>query len=173
MSKPKGTIRKIADESGLSQTTVRRALEGAGMSELRAGEDFTKAVEIARNWADSDRVLGHFASGRGEGGNRASSAYSDAKAQSELHRARKLELQNAVLEGSLIDRQSVTDTGARIIAEVRTTLLSLGHRIAPNVVGKTDQREVAQIIETAIRDALGSLSDEKRFFAALEADALS
>jgi|GEM_PF-2800936 len=173
MGRPRGTFRKIADETGLDQATVRRALEAAGMSEAQAGAEFINAVEIARDWADTDKVIGHSASGRGEGGNRTSSAYADAKAQSELHRARKLELQNAKLEGSLVDREAVTETGIRVLSEVRTAILSLGNRVAPNLVGKSDVREIARIIEAEARDVLTSLADEKKFFDALNDEAFS
>lgn len=112
--------------------------------------------------------------GEARGGNsELTNTLAKAKAQAELHRARKLELLNAKLEGSLIDRANVTETGARIIAEVRTALLSLGPRIAPKVADKNDTREIARIVETEVRDVLGNLADEERFFAALESESLN
>lgn len=174
MSRPRGTIRKIADETGLDQATVRRALAACDITERQAGADFARAVETVKAWADSDRVLGHAASGRGEGGDSSrTSALAEAKAQAERFRARKLELQNAQLEGSLISREAVTATGARIFAEARTALLSLGHRLASKVAGKTDTREIARIVESEVRDVLSVLADETIFFEALEAEALS
>ena len=56
---------------------------------------------------------------------------------------------------------------------MRTALLSLGHRLASKVAGKTDTRDIARIVETEVRDVLGELTDEQKFFAALEADVLS
>jgi hypothetical protein len=85
--------------------------------------------------------------------------------------ARKIQLQNA--EGELISRKAVTETGARIIADVRTALLSLGYRLAEKIAVKTDVREIARITEAEIRDVLGGLADERRFFDTLEAEALS
>jgi hypothetical protein len=143
------------------------------MTEQDAQADFAKAVEIVKAVADTDRIIGHAVNGRGEGGGKQTSAYAQAKAQAELHRARKLELLNAKLEGSLVDRENVTVTGARIIAEVRTALLSLGPRIAPKVADKSDTREIARIVETEVRDVLGNLADEERFFAALESESLN
>jgi hypothetical protein len=87
--------------------------------------------------------------------------------------ARKIQLQNAQLEGELISRKAVTETGARIIADVRTALLSLGYRLAEKIAVKTDVREIARITEAEIRDVLGGLADERRFFDTLEAEALS
>ncbi|MDH8447746.1 hypothetical protein QIG43_28250, partial [Klebsiella pneumoniae] len=59
------------------------------------------------------------------------------------------------------------------IAEARTALLSLGYRLAEKVAGKSDTREIARIVESEVRDVLGALADEDRFFAALEAEALA
>ncbi|MGY3618419.1 hypothetical protein [Bradyrhizobium sp. USDA 10063] len=170
MGRPKGIIRKLADETGLDQATVRRACAAAELTEEQCEADFAHAVEAVKAIADSDRVIGHAASGRGGVSN---NAYAEAKAQAELHRARKLELQNAQLEGRLIDRAAVTETGARIIAEVRTALLAVGHRIANKVAGKSDTREIARIVEAEVREVLGALADEERFFAALDAETLS
>jgi hypothetical protein len=173
MGRPKGVVSKIADETGLDQATVRRAMAAANLTEQQCEADIDAAVDTVAALADTDRVIGHEASGRGEGGNRASTAYAEAKAQSELHRARKLEIQNAKLEGELISRKDMTETGVHIIATVRTGLLSLGYRIAEKVAGKTDLQEIARITDAEVRDVLGLLADETQFFAALEADALS
>ncbi|KYK44299.1 hypothetical protein A1D31_36750 [Bradyrhizobium liaoningense] len=172
MSRPRGAIRKVADETGLDQATVRRALAASNMTEQECEADFAKAVETVRAVADTDKVLGHNASGRGEGGGN-SSAYADARAQTELYRAEKFRLQNEKLAGRLIDRQDVTDTGIRILADARTAFLSLGLRIADRLVGNTDAREIARAIEAEARIVLGELADDQKFFAALEGEALS
>jgi hypothetical protein len=170
----RGTIQKIADATGLNQATVRRALKAAGLTAGRGGYDFTQAVETVNAIADTARIVGHAANGRGEGGSTAvASALGDAKVRREALQVRKLEIENAKAEGRLIDREAVTTTGARIIATARTALLSLGYRAAEKVVGKTDVREIARILETEVRDVLGVLADEAKFFAALEADALT
>ncbi len=172
MGRPRGTISKIADETSLNQATVRRALKASNMSEEECAADFAKAVETVKAWADSDKVLGHSASGRGEGGGNGS-AYTEAKAQTELYRAEKFRLQNEKLAGRLIDRQDVTDTGIRILADARTAFLSLGHRLADKLAGMTDAREIARAIEAEARIVLGELADEKKFFEALEIEALT
>ena len=170
----RGTIQRIADATGVDQATVRRALALSGLKAGRGGYDFASAVGIVRANADPARIAGHAASGRGEGGSTDSvSTLADARARSEMMRARKLELENAKAEGKLIDREAVTATGAHIIATARTALLSLGYRLAEKVAGKTDIREIAGLIEAEVRDVLGVLADETKFFAALEADALS
>ncbi|MET4479467.1 hypothetical protein [Bradyrhizobium sp. F1.13.3] len=168
----RGMIRRVADAVGFDQATVRRAIEAAGLDPKDV--DFDQALHLARSIADPARIVGHAANGRGEGGHSAlTDTLAEAKAHAERLRARKIELLNAKLEGSLIPREAVTATGARILAEARTSLLSLGHRLAPKVAGKTDTREIARIVETEVRDVLGALSDDQRFFADLEAEALS
>jgi hypothetical protein len=52
-------------------------------------------------------------------------------------------------------------------------LLSLGHRCAERVAGKTDIREIAKAIDAEVRVVLGALSDPQTFLAALETEALS
>ncbi|UPK14463.1 hypothetical protein IVA93_15480 [Bradyrhizobium sp. 155] len=167
----KGTIRTAADVAGLDQATVRRAVAAAGFNPKAI--TFAEASQLAKSIADPARVLGHATNGRGEGAHTATETLVDARAHAERLRARKIELQNAQLEGSLISREAVTATGQRILAEARTALLSLGHRVAAKVAGKTDTREIARIVETEVRDVLGALADDKRFFADLEAETLS
>ncbi|MET4603273.1 hypothetical protein ABIB90_002751 [Bradyrhizobium sp. JR4.1] len=167
----KGTIRTVADVAGLDQATVRRAVAAAGFNPKTI--TFAEASQLAKSIADPARVLGHATNGRGEGAHTATETLADARAHAERLRARKIELLNAKLEGSLIPREAVTTTGARILSEARTALLSLGHRIAPRVAGKTDTREIARIVESEVRDVLGALANDDRFFAELEAEALS
>lgn len=169
----RGTIQEIAEATGVNQATVRRALRAEGLTPGRGGYAFNDAVEIVKAIADQDRLLGNAASGRGEGGATQVSAYSEAKALAERHRARKLELENEATEGRLIPREAVTDTGVGIITAVRTALLAIGTRVAPKLAGKTDLPEIARLIEEEVRTVLGVLADPDRFFAELEAEALS
>jgi hypothetical protein len=165
MSK-RGTIREIADHLEVDAKTVRNALTAAGRDPNAV--TFDEGVSIVEAVTDPARVVGHQAT-------RVSTnpSLTDARVRHEELRARKLEIENAKAEGRLIDREAVTATGAHIIATARTALLSLGYRLAEKVAGKTDLREIATIIENETRDVLGALADESKFFAALEADALS
>lgn len=170
----RGTIQKIAEATGVNQATVRRALASAGLPAGRGGFDFKRAVEEVKAIADTARVVGHAANGRGEGRNTAVvSALGEAKVRRESLQARRLEIENARLEGYLIARDAVTATGIHIITTARTALLTLGHRVAEKIAGKTDIREIARLVDAEVRDVLGALADETKFFAALEADALA
>ncbi|MHC2521670.1 hypothetical protein [Bradyrhizobium diazoefficiens] len=168
----RATIRRVADATGLDQATVRRAVTAAGRDPKTIS--FDDGLQLVQSIADPARVVGHAANGRGEGGHSAvTDTLAEARAHAERLRARKIELLNAKLEGSLIPREAVTATGARILSEARTALLSLGHRVAAKVSGKTDTREIARIVENEVRDVLGTLANDERFFAELEAEALS
>lgn len=168
----RGRIRKIADEAGVDQATVRRAFKQVGVSPDQVG--IAKAVETVTSIADPARIIGHAVNGGGDGERSATTdALAEAKAHAARLQARKLELQNAKLEGSLIPREAVTATGIRIIAEVRTALLALHYRLADKVAGKTDVQEIARITESEVRVVLGELADEARFFSTLENEALS
>lgn len=174
MGRPKGVVRQIADAAGLDPATVRRSLATAGVTEADAAANLAKAVDTVKAIADSARIVGHAANGRGDGGNsEQTDTLAAARAHAERLRARKLEIENAKAEGRLIDRQAYTETGARIIASVRTAFLALGYRLADKIAGKTDPKEIARIIEADVRDVLGVLADEKTFFDTVEAEALS
>jgi hypothetical protein len=174
MTDKRGTIQKIADATGVNQATVRRSLRAAGLIAGRGGYDFAEAVNAVNAISDTARVVGHAANGRGEGGSTAAAtALGEAKVRRETLQARKLEIENAKAEGRLIDRDAVTATGIHIITTTRTALLTLGNRVAEKVAGKTDVREIARIVDAEVRDVLGALADESKFFAALEADALA
>lgn len=168
----RGTIQDIADATEVDQATVRRALKAAGLVPGRGGYQFDDAVKIVEAIADKDRVMASDAAGRAGGGARLS-PYAEAKTQSELHRARKLQIENEVAEGKLIDRQSVHDTGVNLVTEVRTALLAVGNRVAGKLVGLSDTTEIATIVEAGIRDVLATLADEAAFVAAIEAELLS
>ncbi|WP_291843040.1 hypothetical protein [Bradyrhizobium sp.] len=174
MGRSKGVIRRLADETGLDQATIRRALATAAMSEQSCEADFAKAVEIVNANADPARVAGHAANGRGEGSTTtATNTLAEARARAEQMRARKLELENAKAEGKLIDRADVTDTVTAVIASARTACLALGVRCAPKLVGLNDPKQIARTIETEMRRILEDLADDVAFFTQREEDALS
>jgi hypothetical protein len=170
MGRPKGTIRRLADETSLDQATVRRALTSSGMTERDAEADFAKAVEVVKAVADADRIIGHAVNGRGEGVT--SNVFAEVKAEEARHRIEKMRLQNERLRGSLVDRADVTDTLTRMLADLRTVMLAVSGKLAPGLAGQTDARTIGKIIDAAIRDALTVFADEQ-FFAALEKEAFS
>ena len=173
MGRPKGVIRRLADETGLDQATIRRALAAAAMTEPACEEEFAKAIEIVTSNADPARIAGHAANGRGEGSTSATTTLAEARARSEQMRAEKLEIENAKAKGLLISRADVTETCAKIISNARTALLEMCHRLAPKVAGKTDLEEIARITKDEVRTVLGVIADDEAFFAAMEADVLS
>jgi hypothetical protein len=163
-------IQEIATACGVDHRTVRRALDRAGLKAGRGGYSFDEAVAAVNAIADPARLSGHAVT-RDNGA--ASSPMMEARVRSETLTARRLELENQKLEGELISRDAVTATGIHIITTARTALLTLGHRCAEKVAGKTDVRDIARIVDAEVRDVLGALADETKFLAALEADALS
>lgn len=164
----RGAIQKIADACGVDHKTVRNALDGAGMSVDSDAFNFDDAVAAVREIADPARVAGHAAT-RVSG----SSAMREARVRFEELKARKLEIENQRAEGALVSRDAVTETGKRIIATAQTAIINLGRRVAEKVAGKSDTREIAEVITAEARAVLGELADETKFFAALEAEALS
>jgi hypothetical protein len=170
----RGTIQKIAEAASVNQATVRRALSAAGMTAGRGGYPFAEAVEAVKAIADTSRVIGHAANGRGEGGSSSHvQALGEAKVRRESLQARRLEIENAKAEGSLIDRDAVTETGINVIVAARTAILALGYRCAERVAVLTDVKEIAKIIEDEARIVLSALADPQTFLDAIEMGALS
>lgn len=168
----RGIIQKIADECGVDQATVRRDLKAANVDAKNL--NFETVVQIVRAVADSNRVLGHAANGRGEGGDASFNEIAAANAEHKRLQTEKIRISNAKALGKLVDREAVTQTGIRIIAEARTALVTVGYRAAPKLVGKTDPAEIAGIIESEIIACLGELSDDTAFLArVLDDEALS
>jgi|APCry1669190731_1035312.scaffolds.fasta_scaffold21999_2 hypothetical protein len=166
----KGKIQQLAEAAGVNQASVRRAIIDAGRDPKAIS--FDDALPIVRAVVDTDRVIGHAASGRGEGGNNESSVYTAAKAEHARQQTEKIRIQNERALGKLIDRDAVTETGKHIIATARTAFLSLSYRLAEKVAGKTDLAHITGIIESEVRIVLGELADESRFMAALDAGTL-
>ena len=159
-------IRQIAEACDVDPKTVRNSLgtAGADVDSITLEE----GAEIVRSFVDPARVNGHQATRV-----TTNPGLRDARTRHEELKARKLELETGQLEGRLVDRHAVMETGVHIIASVRTSLLALGHRLSSKLAGKTDTKEIARIVEDEVRDVLGALADPEAFFAALEADALS
>jgi len=161
MGRPKGIIQKIAEQCGVDQNSVRRALKAAG--ESITNPDFENAVEIVKAVADGSKVLGHATNGRGEGGDAKLNELATIKAEHARQQANKIRIQNERALGKLVSRDDVTETGKRIIAEARTALIAAGHRAAARITGKSSPREIADIIEAEIVVCLGYLSDPTPF----------
>jgi hypothetical protein len=159
-----GLIQQIADACNVDAKTVRNALATAGAdANTITLED---GAAIVRDIIDNVRVADHQAARVGTAG---SNRMRDARARTEELKARQLELDIAEREGRLIDRDEMMVMGTHLITTTRTALLSLGHRLAAKVANKDDIKEIANIIESEVRDVLGNLADPETFFAALAA----
>lgn len=165
----RGKIQRAADAVGANQAAVRRALKQTGTEDAGL-EDI---IEIARANVDAERAVGHAANGRGEGGDGPMSALTRAKLRKAELDNQKSEIELAKAANELINRETVTRVGVHLITAARTALLSLSHRLAPKVAGKADIGELSRIIETEVRDVLGTLADEKQFLTAIEDEALT
>jgi len=83
----------------------------------------------------------------------------ESKRQFSAEQTRKLKLQNDKLEASLLDRGVVAATGRDVIARARVAFLAIGAKLAPRLVGETDTKKIATLIEDECRMALTSLAD--------------
>lgn len=84
------------------------------------------------------------------------------KARKEHEMANKLEMENAVRAGRLIEAGHVTAALQDMVMRSRARLLRLPATLARLLVGQTDMVQIQNQIETGIRDALTELSVEWR-----------
>ena len=82
------------------------------------------------------------------------------KARKEHEMANKLEMENAVRSGQLIEASHVTAAIQDMIMRSKARLLRLPTSLARLLVGQTDMITVQNKIEEGIRDALTELSVE-------------
>jgi phage terminase Nu1 subunit (DNA packaging protein) len=138
-------ISELARLSGLDRATVRRRLQG--LSPTKEGKALLYPVTEALRLlllagTETDTPL-------------------DPRAeQAALHRARRqmIELEKAQREGQLLDREDVRSEWLKRIGIARSRLLSVPSRTAHQVVGKSDERQIENIIRTEIYQALSDLA---------------
>ena len=160
------SLREIGRKAGVDDKTVARAVEIAGLNAIGGKYDLDAAIKAIADNADPSLIAGHNAAARGDiqGAGSATSILATAKARAEEARAAKIELELQLRRGELVERAAVLEAGADLIARVRTTLLSIGFRIAPKVEG-LDVQAAAKVINDEIRVALGVLGDADAFTA--------
>lgn len=161
MGRPKGVISRVAEASGLDQATIRRAIKAAGKDPKTVSYD--EALQLAEAISDPARVIGHAVNGRGDGGYSATDELAAVKVEAEKQRVEKMRLQNERQRGALISREDVTETGRKLLGDLRVALMAVGVRVAPRVTGLTDPKEAARIIEHEIVATLKSFADADDF----------
>lgn len=157
------SAKQLKTETGLSVPTIRDACLRSGVAETDGFYDRDAAIAAVKGNVDPSRVSGHAASGLGGQSGSAISALAISRARAEEARARKLETENARIDGTLVERAAVIAAGCDLIARVRGALLSVGQRAAPVVSGLTDHLTIADAINAAVREVLGELADHDAF----------
>lgn len=160
------SMNALAEELGISTNTVKAAAAAANLQHGRGGFNEDDLREAVETYVDPARVAGHAAvAGKIIAATAATSTLANARARAEEARADKLELEHRVRVGELVEREAVANVATDLIAAVRTSLLSIGYRIAPLTMGITETKAVADIINDQIRTALRELADPDRFLA--------
>lgn len=158
---PRYRLSDCAERLGLAVRTVKRAAAKGQLKPDANGNYSLAALKAAvAKTTDPGKVAGHSVLGRGsfDPGNRFT-ALADARADAERARARKLTLAAEQAEGNLIARQQVRSAAENVVIKARAAFLSLGQRVAPKIVGETDERRIVQIVEDEARSILGGLAD--------------
>lgn len=84
--------------------------------------------------------------------------YQKSKADTEYHRAKKLALETAVREGSLLDAEKVRKLITKLIGETKEKLLNVPAKIAPELVSMDDPIEIENKLSSEINSVLENLS---------------
>ncbi len=180
------SIRAYARHRGVSHTAVRKALANgritAGADRLidpaEADRQWAAATDVSkpRNSvtgepklrravpATADPALGaqtleHAANGAGEAGAlRAASSYAASRGVRESYLARLAKLQFEERSGRLVDADEVRAHLFSLGRRLRDALLGVPDRIAPVLVGQTDQAAIHRLLTEEIMTSLAELS---------------
>lgn len=157
------TAKELKALTGRSVPAIRNACERAGVP-LRDGlYDREAALAAIESEIDPARVAGHGSRGLGDARETEVSSYATARARAEAARAEKLELEVLQTRGALVEREAVTEAGRNLVFRVREDLLALGQRVAPKIIGMTDEATIAKTINEQVRLLLGAMAEAARF----------
>ncbi len=88
--------------------------------------------------------------------------FAEAERRLKLAQATKVERENDIALGNLIEIDKLEPIWQRILSRVRGSLLKLPTAIAPIVLGDTDAHSIQLKIKDAVHDALNNLSEDWR-----------
>jgi hypothetical protein len=155
------SAKQLKAETNLSIPTIRAACLRAGVAVIDGLFDHDSAIAATQTRVDPSRVAGHAANGHGDQPHSSAiTTLADSRAYGERMRARKIEIEVLQAEGRLVERAEVIATGRDLIVKVKSALLNLGTRAAPQVVGNDDIADIARKINDHVRAVLGELSGE-------------
>lgn len=84
--------------------------------------------------------------------------YQDAKANSEMLKVKKLQMEIDEAEGRLIDVETVRTTLVKLVGETKEVLLNIPTKVAAELLACETTFEVEQILQKEVHQALESLS---------------
>lgn len=84
--------------------------------------------------------------------------YQKSKADTEFHRAKKLRLETAEREGTLLNADEVRKRISKLVGETKEKLLNIPSKIAPELVSMEDVLEIENKLSAEINEVLENLS---------------
>lgn len=159
----RANITAISEHCHVSRGRAATLLKAARMRRDKRGTYvFAEACETILALVDPARSVGHVAGGDSsaltDGVASNVSALTDAKAQYEAARTRKLQMDIAKLEGRLVERDAVIALARDLAVHVRSGLSGVGARTAADLAATNDPAKAQAIVDEAIHDALARLS---------------
>ena len=83
------------------------------------------------------------------------------KARYDKAKADAQEMANALKRGELVEVPVVEESWTNLVLAIRSGVLALGSRLAPEIVGMKTERQIKRRIDKETNDILADLSDER------------
>lgn len=154
-------ITALSDALAMGRGHAKKIFDAAKIRHDKDGKyDSARAIEALTAFSDADKALGLALAGANpEKKNDHLAQLASAKAQAEIARARKLEIEVAQKEGRLVSREAAQNAANEFATYTRNSLLGLPAKIAHRFVGVRSAEDAERILDEAIRDELTALSD--------------
>lgn len=155
MSEKTYPVSTIAKLLMLSETRVQQlVVEGVIEKEGHGKYNLVKAVQGYIKYLQ-DRSVGN-------AGQVKAADYHVEKARKIRAEATLAEMEVDKKRGLLVEVASVEREATSVMLEIRTRMLAVPERVAPSLLGETNEREIKKIISEEIEQALTSLADASR-----------
>lgn len=136
------TQQEIADVSGVCRQTVAKYIK-EGVVDINEALDVSAAkIKIAQKSSVKSSELD----------------FNEQRARREKEAADKLELENAVTRGELVQASEVEEMWGGEYSRVKNKLMAIPPKLAPLMLGVKTPAEAQEIIKAVIHEALDELS---------------
>jgi hypothetical protein len=149
------SIREYARRRGVSDTAVHKAIESGRITTV-SGKIDPEAAD--KQWAENTNPAYHPSRAPQSSGNDAKHSYQSSRAMREAYEAALKKLEYEERSGKLISAAQVEVEAFNAARIARDILLTIPHRVAPQIIGKSDISEIEKILRKEIIGGLAGLT---------------